>query len=370
MNKIWIVISVIGIFFVLCKEHVQPKSGLSSSRSSIEKSISDLTVKESQNLSLEVQLRALMHETDSISPLSNKNRTADSIIDIESEITRLSAILFMENDPEKIFNAIAVILFDKMKITFEKNENDLTAIFPSKIIQSRRGTCLGISLLVLQIGEKLGFPLYGVLVPGHFFVRYDDGIVKRNFEPLRHGENMPERWYRQKWPTNDTARYSLRNYTKKEVVGVVCYAIGNSLISKGKNGDAVHFFTRAKSKIPEFSEAAGNLAVAYDKIGETRKAAAILGELVKRLPTLDRIHSRYAPLLLKCARYNDAESEYILALEDEPENTDLLYGYAMTLFQLKKCTDASEVLSRALVLRHDFEIARQLVSEIQQQCSQ
>jgi tetratricopeptide (TPR) repeat protein len=353
-----------------CKEHVLPKSASPDSRSSIEKTISDVTAKENQNLSLEVQLSALMHEMDSASPLSNESKPADSIIDIESEITRLSAILFMENDPEKIFNAIATILFDKLKITFEKNENDLNAVFPQKIIQSRRGTCLGISLLVLQIGERLGFPLYGVLVPGHFFVRYDDGIIKRNFEPLRHGENMSEQWYRQKWPTNDTARYSFRNYTKKEIVGVVCYVIGNSLMSQGKNADAILFFNRAKSKLPEFIEAAGNEAVAYDKIGETRKAIAILGEVLKRKPTLDRIHSRYAPLLLKNCRYIDAESEYMLALKDEPENADLLYGYALTLFQQKKCADASEALSRALVLKPDFEIARQLVTQIQQQCSQ
>jgi tetratricopeptide (TPR) repeat protein len=370
MNKITILLSVIGICFFSCREHVQPKSLSADSIGSIEKAIGDLPSNESKNLSLETQLHILMHETESISQLSKRNQSADSIIDLETEITRLSAILFMENDPEKIFTAIAAILFDKLKITFEKNENDLNAVFPYRIIQSRRGTCLGISLLVLQIGERLGFPIYGVLVPGHFFVRYDDGIVKRNFEPLRHGENMPEQWYRQKWPTNDIVRYSLRNYTKNEVVGVVCYTIGNSLMFQGKNKDAIHFFTRAKGELPDFIEASGNEAVAYDKIGETRKAIAILGELIKKKPTLDRIHSRYAPLLLKGGRYSDAEIEYGLALEDEPENTDLLYGYAMTLFQLKKCADASEVLSRALVLKPDFEFAGQLSTEIQQQCSQ
>lgn len=368
MNKIFKILLLTGFCFFSCKDTTQSES--SGSRGSIEKTIVDSKVNESQNLSFEVQVRVLMHETDSILRLSKENQPADSQFSLEAEITRLSASLFMENDPGKIFDAIAALLFDKLKITFEKNENDLDAIFPSKIIQSRRGTCLGISLLVLYIGEKLGIPLHGVLVPGHFFVRFDDGTVKRNFEPLRHGENMPEQWYRQKWPTNDTARYSLRNYTCKEVIGVVCYAIGNSMMAQGNYAEAVHFFKQARDCIPEFIESAGNEAVAYDRMGETQKSVTIMQELVKMKPTLDRIHSRLAPLLLKSRKYSDAESEYIQALKDEPKCTDLLYGYAMTLFQLKKCADASEAVSRVLDSKPEYEVARQLKMQIQHQCVQ
>jgi tetratricopeptide (TPR) repeat protein len=367
MNRINLLLLVF-ICFIYCQK--QPPSESSGSRVSIEKTIVDSNVNQYQNLSLEVQLRKLLHEADSISPLSNVYQPADSVISLESEITKLSASLFMENDPEKIFNAITGLLFDKLKITFEKNENDLDAVFPSRIILSRRGTCLGISLLILQIGEKLDIPLHGVLVPGHFFVRFDDGKVKRNFEPLRHGENMPEQWYRQKWPTNDTVRYSLRNNTKNEVIGVVCYTVGNCMMAQGKNAEAITYFKKAKGKFPDFIEAVGNEAIAYDKMGDTEKAVAILGELVKMTPSLDQIHSRYAPLLLKTNRYSDAESEYIQALKDEPESTNLLYGYAMTLFQLKKCESASESISRVLDLKPDYEAANQLKMQILQQCGQ
>lgn len=367
MSRVYLILLLSVICLISCKE--KPQSESSGSRGSIEKTISDLTVNENQHLSLEVQLRLLMREVDSIAPSLKKNQPVDSL-SLETEITRLSASLFMENDPEKIFDAIATLIFDKFKITFEKNENDLDAIFPNKIIQSRRGTCLGLSLLVLQIGEKLGVPLHGVLVPSHFFVRFDDGRVKRNFEPLRHGENMPESWYRKKWPTNDTVRYSLRNCAKIEVAGVVCYAIGNSLMALGKYADAVHFFSKAKGKFPEFIEAAGNEAVGYDKLGKTEKAIAILGELLKKKPTLDRIHSRYAPLLLKHKRFSDAESEYVLALKDEPGSLELMYGYAMTLFLLKKYAGAMEALSSVLESKPDYEPARQLKIQVQQQCGQ
>lgn len=366
--SVYKVMLITAIFCMYCKE--QPKPETTGSRGTIEKTIIESNVNIHQNLSLEVQLRELMHQADSISPSNSGNQPADSIISLETEITRLSASLFMETDPEKIFNAIGGLLFDKLKISFEKNENDLDAIFPSRIMQSRRGTCLGISLLVLQVGEKLDIPLHGVVVPGHLFVRFDDGKVQRNFEPLRHGENMPELWYRQKWPSSDTVRYSLRNNTKNEVAGVVCYAIGNSMMSQRKYADAVAFFVKAKSRFPDFIEAAGNEAVAYDKMGETDKSLTIFGELVKRKPTLDRIHSRYAPLLLKSRKYNEAESEYIEALKDEPESSDLLYGYGMTLFMLKKCEGASDAVSRVLAAKPDYEAAGRLKMQIQEQCGQ
>jgi tetratricopeptide (TPR) repeat protein len=351
-----------------CKKHSQPQSAPSGSRDMVEKKFGDSGGPAEVNISYEKQLLSLMNEDDSIVSHSKEHAMVESSANFEAGITKLSATLFMENDPEKIFTSIAVLVYDTLKIKFEKNENDPDAIFPQKIMQSRRGTCLGISLLVLQICEKLGFPVYGVLVPGHFFVRYSDGVVKRNFEPLRHGENMPEQWYREKWPTKDTSRYSLRNCTKKEVMGVVCYVLGNRLLANGKSMDAITFFNRALEKFPELTEATGNTAVAYEKIGQTEKATKIIGELVKKYPLMDGINSRYASLLLKSGRYSEAESEFGKALEAEPDNAMMLYGYAMALFSLKKCEEATAAIFSAISSKPDFEAAIVLKGKIELQC--
>ncbi|MBN1601456.1 MAG: tetratricopeptide repeat protein [Chitinispirillaceae bacterium] len=333
----------------------------------VEKKIGDMGAPSDLKISYEKQLLSLTNECDSFI-VWNTDVSDLPPVNLETEVTKLSALLFMENDPEKIFNTIAGYIYDSMKITVEKNENDLDAVFPQKILQSRRGTCLGISLLVMQIGEKLEFPIYGVLVPGHFFVRYSDGVVKRNFEPLRRGESMPEQWYREKWPTRDTSRYSLRNCTKREVIGVVCYVLGNRLFADGKYPEAVAFFDRAQQKFPELIEAQGNMAIAYEKIGQTEKSIKILGDMADRYPLMDGIHSRYASLLLKTGRYAEAESEFRKALDADPGNNQVLYGYAMALYLLKKCRDADAAISRVLFSKPDFEGASDLKSKIEQEC--
>jgi regulator of sirC expression with transglutaminase-like and TPR domain len=353
-----------------CKKHSQPQSAVNGTVDMLEKKIGDASDVSEQNISIEKQLILLMNETDSLLSSKAINDLDDFSIDLESEITKISAALFMENDPVIIFDTIGNLLFEKMKIRFEKDENDLDAIFPQKIIRSRRGTCLGISLLVLQICEKLGFPVYGVLVPGHFFVRYDDGELRRNFEPLRHGENMSEQWYREKWPTRDTVRYSLRNCTRKEVIGVVNYVIGNSLLAKDKPRNALQFYSRVQEKYPQLIEANGNAAIAYDKLGQTDKAIAVLSEMAKKYPTMNGIHGRYASLLLKKGQYADAESEFIIALSSEPESVSLHYGYATTLFSLKKCKEASETINSIISSKPDYAAAQTLKVQIDQQCGQ
>jgi regulator of sirC expression with transglutaminase-like and TPR domain len=353
-----------------CKKHSQPQSAVNGSIDMLEKKFGDSQEIIEQNISIEKQLIMLMNETDSLLSSKATNDDEDFPIDLESEVTKISAALFMENDPVIIFDTIGNLLFEKMKIKFEKNENDLDAVFPQKIIRSRRGTCLGISLLVLQICEKLGFPVYGVLVPGHFFVRFDDGELRRNFEPLRHGENMPEQWYREKWPTKDTVRYSLRNCTKKEVNGIVNYVIGNSMLARDKPLDAIHFYKRVQEKYPQLIEAKGNSAIAYDKSGQTDKAIAVLSEMVKKYPTMNGIHGRYASLLLKKGRFTDAESEFVSALSYEPESIPLLFGYVTTLFSLKKCKEASESITRIIASKPDYEAAQTLKIQIDQQCGQ
>jgi hypothetical protein len=75
------------------------------------------------------------------------------------------------------------------------------------VLHDRRGSCLGLGALYLAIAERIGVPLDGVLLPGHFFVR-TRGPLAHNVELLRRGEAMPDDWYRKKygpWPGTGSA---------------------------------------------------------------------------------------------------------------------------------------------------------------------
>ncbi len=102
--------------------------------------------------------------------------------------------------------------------------------FLKHILEGKKTTCFGFSLLCLALGERLGLPLYGVGIPCpkkdnmHLFVRYDDGQERFNVEAtnrsrgLRHGD----RSYRQGSGAWDSP-YFFRNLSKREVVGDYLY---------------------------------------------------------------------------------------------------------------------------------------------------
>src|SRR5690554_6645132 len=93
-------------------------------------------------------------------------------------------------NPREIVQTIRTIVFDTLKIGFDKNEDQIDNCLPQLVFKTRTGSCLGTGLLLLLLGERPGLPLYGVLVPTHFFVRYDDGFCRINLEPIKSGESF------------------------------------------------------------------------------------------------------------------------------------------------------------------------------------
>ncbi len=55
------------------------------------------------------------------------------------------------------------------------------------VLTSRRGIPISLSCLYLVLGQRLGLPLYGVGLPGHFVLKYDDGDQMRVIDPFHRG---------------------------------------------------------------------------------------------------------------------------------------------------------------------------------------
>jgi len=88
------------------------------------------------------------------------------------------------------FRAIPIMneyLFDTLGFKSISEATDPNSLFLHTVIDKKEGYCLSLSILYLSIGERLGLPLHGVVVPGHFFVRYDDGRVRFNIETTSNG---------------------------------------------------------------------------------------------------------------------------------------------------------------------------------------
>jgi regulator of sirC expression with transglutaminase-like and TPR domain len=46
------------------------------------------------------------------------------------------------------------------------------------VLKNKSGVCFSLSFIYLAVAEDLYLPVYGVVIPGHFFLRYEDGPVK------------------------------------------------------------------------------------------------------------------------------------------------------------------------------------------------
>ena len=151
----------------------------------------------------------------------------------------------------------------------------------SSVIDQRRGNCLGLGALYLAIGERIGVPLDGVLLPGHFFVR-TRGTSRHNVELLRRGEAMPDGWYRTKygpWPEAGSAYF--RPITVTELVAVHWYNRGNDLRAAGDMVAAEAAYARAAREFSGFAEAHASLGTvqqlrgAFGEAGISYRAAAL-----------------------------------------------------------------------------------------------
>ena len=156
----------------------------------------------------------------------------------------------------------------------------------ASVLSQRRGSCLGLGALYLAIAERIGAPLDGILLPGHFFVR-TRGAGAHNVELLRRGEAMPDDWYRKKygpWPGAGSA-YD-RPVTATELAAIHSYNRGNDLRKTGDLAAAEQAYARAAREFPAFAEAHASLGAVRQLRGAFAEAALSYQQAARAWPGL------------------------------------------------------------------------------------
>ncbi|MYC07428.1 MAG: tetratricopeptide repeat protein [Chloroflexi bacterium] len=82
----------------------------------------------------------------------------------------------MDDDaPLYQLNTLSEYLFDELKFAGNHtNYHDPRNSFLNDVIERRLGIPITLSLLYLEVGKRLGVPLLGIGMPGHFIVRHRD----------------------------------------------------------------------------------------------------------------------------------------------------------------------------------------------------
>ncbi len=165
----------------------------------------------------------------------------------------------------KICQAISDLLFRNMGFKAIDSADNPDDLFLNTVIDNRRGYCLSLSILYLSVGEKLGLPLYGVVAPGHFFVRCDDGRNRFNIETTQLGVNPPDAHYIEKFkiPDNGSQGVYMRNLTKKETIGCLFNNLANVYMNKEQVDYAFYYQKLSVALTPMLAEARTNLGNIY-----------------------------------------------------------------------------------------------------------
>lgn len=270
-----------------------------------------------------------------------------------------------DDDPLRNLDKLKDLVFNKWNIRFQPTPDKLQSVFPHLAFNNREGSCLSISLIFLLLGENLNLPLNGVLAPGHFFLRYDDGTTRLNIETLRKGEYMSDSWYKSRYLITDTTLYDLADLDIPAVEASIRYNLGNFYLANNWPDLALKQFNLAIELNPSFIEAHGNRAIALDVTGNPDAALRSLLRLKKHYPQLTYLNKNLGALYIKRKNYPKAINEYQVALSSVPSDTEALYGLGISYFFSDQIDKASEVFRELLRISPEHYEGHQILGRLQ-----
>jgi tetratricopeptide (TPR) repeat protein len=263
------------------------------------------------------------------------------------------------------YKAIEVIneyLFDELGFTSVSEASDPNDLFLHTVMDKKRGYCLSLSILYLSIGERLGLPLYGVVVPGHFFVRYDDGRTHFNIETTSKGGYADDEHYINKFkvPKNSDSIY-MTNLNKIQTLGCFFNNLGNSYNAVGDTNQAMLALERAVEINPSLAESHINLGNIYLDKNRTNDAIDEYETALEIDPDNAKIHNNLGNAYAKRGRMSDAISQYTRSIELEPNYIEAYKNLASAYCGQEKFGQAAAQLKQAITLEpQDANLYRQL----------
>lgn len=186
---------------------------------------------------------------------------------------------------------LSAIIFEDRGFVREVDDTDLRFVLLPSVLRERRGSCVGLGSLYLALTEALAVPAHGVLRPGHFYVRLEQGASHTNVELLHRGEVMPDAWYESRFPAPGGGVHEYgRPLTVAETLGVVEYNVGNQRRREHRLEAARSAYARAVRQFPDFAEAHASLGAALHLLGrieEAKGSYAVAQRLNPQLPNLE-----------------------------------------------------------------------------------
>ncbi|CRX39283.1 transglutaminase family protein [Estrella lausannensis] len=215
-------------------------------------------------------------------------RSYEAVLDLMALSIR--AKLKKNSAPKDVIHAINAFIFDEMGYrfpplsSFEKKVDTYT--FLSSVLDSRKGVCLGVSILYLCLADRLGIPMEIVTPPGHIFVRYRDALSHINIETTARGIHLDDEEYL------SVGTKALQKRNVKEVIGLAHVNQASVFWETGELTQAMAYYKKAENYLPDDLLLKELMGYALFAKGEKEESYRLLQTVQERKnPYLVSIHT-------------------------------------------------------------------------------
>ena len=119
-------------------------------------------------------------------PRLDTNAYLARIDELATEVTR--HLTGDESDPHRSIAALNYVLFHKCGFRGNRDDYfDAKNSFLNEVIERRTGIPITLSVLYMEVAQRIGLPLLGVGFPGHFLVKYLDPREEIIIDPFNGG---------------------------------------------------------------------------------------------------------------------------------------------------------------------------------------
>jgi regulator of sirC expression with transglutaminase-like and TPR domain len=207
-------------------------------------------------------------------------------------------------------------LFDELGFSGNLgNYYDPRNSYLNQVLERRTGVPITLSILYMEIGQRLGLRFQGVSFPGHFLVKLRVTGGQLVLDPFCGGEAQSEADLRarlaQVLPQREADTLPLPQFlqaaTSRQVLARVLRNLKNIYLHSEEAQNALTVMQRMVMVAPHAAEEVRDRGLAYYKLDCFRAALADLQDYLDRrpeAPDADAIKDKTAALRLVCARLN------------------------------------------------------------------
>lgn len=232
-------------------------------------------------------------------------------------------------------------------------------LFFDRVLQSRYGYCVSLSLAYLVFGRAAGMDVQAIRIPGHFAVVIRepgiDGLPAETIiETTDFGAVRDDLYYYARYRFSATSVENgvyLTPITDREVFGTLYNNLAGLTFGRGDLKLAVERYSRALELAPNNAEAMYNRAIALRKLKRAQEGLRDLNEALRLDPNFVLALMLRAGLFWENGEKTKAREDLAEATRKRPDWVEPLMLEGQLLLDDKQIDEARRVYERVLELR-------------------